>query len=88
MPGISRWELSKTAMSPASSASKSGMWAGDSSALRQLTARSSSAARGAGSMQTCSACAPASANARARNRVEWPEPTSTMRLGGALRASA
>ena len=39
------------------------------------------AARGAGSMQVIVVPRPPSATARARKRVEWPEPISTIRRG-------
>ena len=45
-------------------------------------------ARGRGSIAVIFVSRPPSATARARKRVEWPEPTSTMRRGRVLRTIA
>ena len=47
----------------------------------------SMSARGAGSIAVISVASPPSRTARAMKRVEWPEPTSTIRAGFASRTS-
>src|SRR6185503_10866030 len=52
------------------------------------TSRPASVARGSGSIAVMRVASPPSATARARKRVECPEPTSTMRRGCVMRTMA
>src|SRR5262245_6283838 len=88
LPGASRWLESMNRMSFSRSAAN-GAWCRVSTwVCSQSTSRPRMVARGRGSMAVIRVSSLPSATARAMKRVEWPEPTSTMRFGRVLRTIA
>jgi len=86
LPGIRMWLESTSSRSPAAKPSKGAKPASRKVMRRSLMSRLAMSARGAGSIAVISQESPPSARARARKRVEWPEPTSMTRAGRASRS--
>jgi len=81
VPGMAMWLESMNTMSPDPSAAN-GFSPADCTVVRsRVTGSPARSARGAGSIAVIRVPTPPSAAARARKRVEWPDPTSTMRFG-------
>ena len=86
VPGIRMWLESMNRMSPSASAENGARPAPCTVCRMTVAPVPSISARGAGSMDVISVASPPSRTARAMKRVEWPEPTSTIRRRAAFPA--
>src|SRR5688572_6138719 len=87
-PGLHWWLESMNRMSPGPSAEKGRQSSVSTWVCSHSTAKPVILARGRGSIAVIFVSSPPSATARARKRVECPEPTSTMRRGRSVRTIA